>query len=294
MNTLAFYLFYAINWVITLLPLRVLYIFSDLLFIILYHFPSYRRNVVFENLKNSFPGKSHSELRLIEKKFYRHLSDVFIETLKLTHIGSEEMKKRYIITNAEVLEKLKKEGRDIAAVCGHYNNWEWLSATPLYTDLKCVTIYRPLSNKHFDKFINNLRRKKGFFVTPNSNIVRDIITNRKNGENALYAFIADQVPPKGDIKYWTSFLNQDTPVYLGVEKIALKYDMAVLFFNMQKIRRGYYTSTIEVLFEHTSGLREFEITEAHVRCLEKMIIDNPEFWTWSHKRWKHKRDSINV
>ena len=143
MTDLGFYLFWVINWVFTLLPLRVLYLFSDILFFILSHFPSYRKDVVSENLKNSFPDKSQRELRDIEKKFYRHLGDIIIETLKMTHLSRNEMKKRFVVTNPEVLQRLKDEGRDIAAVCGHYNNWEWMSALPLYTDIKCITITDP-------------------------------------------------------------------------------------------------------------------------------------------------------
>jgi KDO2-lipid IV(A) lauroyltransferase len=293
MTALGFYLFYVINWVVTLLPLRVLYLFSNMLFFILYYFPSYRRDVVSENLKNSFPDKSQKELQNIEKKFYKHLGDICIETLKMTHLSRSEMKKRFVVTNPEVLQKFKDEGRDIAAVCGHYNNWEWMSALPLYTDIKCITIYRPLTSKLFDWFMNSLRKKKGFFLTANSNIVREIISNRKNGINALYAFIADQVPPKGDIKYWTRFLNQDTPVYLGVEKIASKYNMAVIFFNNNKVKRGYYTTTIEVLFENPEGLPDHAITDKHVKCLEKMITEKPEYWIWSHRRWKYKHGTEN-
>jgi len=289
-----FYLFSGINWVITLLPLRVLYFFSDFLFLVLYYFPSYRRYIVATNLKNSFPEKTEDELLRIEKKFYRHLADMFIETLKMTHMSQKEMKKRFIVTNPEVLQKFNNEGRDVAAICGHYNNWEWMSGIPLYTDLKCITIYKPLRNKHFDNFLNDLRRKKGFFLTPMSNIMREIFTDRNKGLNAMYSFIADQTPAKGDIHYWMRFLNQDTPVYTGPEKIAGKFDMAVIFFHNKKIKRGYYTTTVEVLFEHAAGLPEHTVTEAHVRCLEKNITEQPEYWIWSHLRWKHKREPQNV
>jgi KDO2-lipid IV(A) lauroyltransferase len=294
MGKVMFYLFYGINWVITLLPLRILYIFSDLLFLVLYYFPSYRRKIVAANLKNSFPEKTADELLKIEKKFYKHLADMFIETLKMTHLSKKEMKKRFIVTNPEVLQRFKDEGRDIAAICGHYNNWEWMSAIPLYTDIKCVTIYKPLRNKQFDNFLNDLRRKKGFFLTPMSNIIREIITDRNKGINAMYSFIADQTPAKSDIQYWTRFLNQDTPVYTGAEKIAVKYDMVVVFFNNKKIKRGYYTTTLDILFEHAAGLPEHSVTEAHVRCLEKNIREQPEYWIWSHLRWKHKREHQNV
>jgi KDO2-lipid IV(A) lauroyltransferase len=294
MRALGFYLVFGLNWTITLLPLRVLYLLSDLVFLALYYFPSYRREVVASNLRNAFPEKSEDELLKIEKGFYKHLSDVIIETLKLTHISSKELKKRFVFTNPELLRKLDAEGRSIAAIGGHYNNWEWMSIIAHYTDIKCVTIYKPLNNKLFDSFIKDLRSNNGFVLTPMSNIVREIIIDRNEGINALYAFIADQTPAKGDINYWTEFLNQDTPVYLGVEKIAAKFDMAVAFFKSEKIKRGHYRVTMEILFDHTSGLPEHKVTEAHVRRLEELIRENPEYWVWSHRRWKHKREQVNA
>jgi KDO2-lipid IV(A) lauroyltransferase len=294
MGAAGFYLFYGINWIITLLPLRVLYLFADLLYLLLYYFPSYRRKVVAANLKNAFPEKSPKELLKIEKKFYKHLADLFIETFKLTHMSRNELKRRFIVTNPGIIKKLTEEGKDIVAVCGHYNNWEWLTAIPLYTDIKCVSIYKPLKSKLFDKFINNIRKKHGMVLTPMSNIVREIIMDRNNGIRTISAFISDQTPAKNDIKFWTLFLSQDTPVYLGAEKIAAKYDMSVVYFNIQKIKRGYYTLTSEVLFEHTSGLPEHTVTEAHVRRLEELIRENPEYWIWSHRRWKHKRENQNA
>lgn len=290
MEVVVFYLFYIINWIITLLPLQVLYLFSDFFFLILYYFPGYRRKVVATNLRNAFPEKSEKELALIAKSFYKHLADLFIETLKLTHMSRKQLKRRFIIENPELLSRLKAEGRDIVGVCGHYNNWEWMTGIPLYTDYKCISIYKPLKNKYFDKFITNLRKMNGMGLTPMSNILREIIKERNAGVNTLSAFISDQTPPGGDINYWTRFLNQETPVYLGAEKIAAKYDMALVFFNHQKIKRGYYRMKVEMLFEHTSGLPDHIITDAHVRRLEEIILERPQYWIWSHRRWKHKKE----
>jgi len=289
MGAIGFYIFYGLNWVITLLPLSVLYLFSDFLFLILYYFPSYRRRVVAENLKNSFPDKSEEELKVIAKKFYRHLADLFIEILKLTHMSRSESLARMKVINVELLERLYAEGRDVVAVIGHYNNWEWLKSLIFHTSFQTVSIYKPLQNQHFDKFLLRLRNKEGMILTPMSLIVREILSARKAGRRSIYSFITDQTPPIDDIRYWTKFLNQDTPVYLGVEKIASKYDMAVVFFNVRKIRRGYYQYTVELLFEHTAGLPEHVITESHVRRLEDVIRENPEYWIWSHRRWKHKK-----
>jgi len=289
MGAIAYYIFYVINWLITLLPLPVLYLFSDFLYLILYYFPSYRRKIVAINLRNAFPEKSDNELTVIEKKFYRHFADLFIEILKLTHMSKVQSEEHMKIINKELLDRLYNEGRDVVAVIGHYNNWEWLKSLIYHTDYQTVSIYKPLQDKRFDQFMLGLRERGGMILTPMSHIVREILEARKNNKRSLYSFITDQTPPITDIKYWTSFLNQDTPVYLGVEKIASKYDMAIVFFNVKKIRRGYYNYTVELLFEHTDGLPEHVITEKHVRRLEEVIIENPEYWIWSHRRWKHNR-----
>jgi len=294
MRTILFYIFFAINWIITLLPISILYIVSDLLYLLFYYFPSYRRKVVTTNLKNSFPEKTDKELKLIERKFYRHLADLFIETFKLTHMSEKQFRKRFTVSNLEVIERLYEQKRDIVAVMGHYNNWEWLAAFPLYTKYKTISIYKPLQNKYFDTFINITRSKHGMFLAPMSSIIREIISNRKNGINTISAFISDQIPVKAEIQYWTNFMNQDTPVYMGIEKVATKYDMAIVYFNIQKVKRGYYNLNIELLFEHTSGLPLHLITDTHVRRLEEIINEKPEYWIWSHRRWKHQRPADYV
>lgn len=294
MEALGYYIFYGINWVITLLPLPVLYLISDFIFIFLYYFPGYRKKVVRTNLVNSFPEKNINEIKAIEKKFYHYLCDTFIETFKLVHMSNKQLLKRMHNSNPELLYRLYDENRDIALVLGHYGNWEWLCILPLTTKHRSVTIYKPLHNKYFDRFLNNLRSRNKMVASPMSGIVREIIKLRSNKVRALYAFVADQTPPFGEIRYWTKFLNQDTPVYLGLEKIATKYDMAVVFLNIQKIKRGYYKFSTELLFEHTNGLPERAITEAHVKRLEEIIKERPEQWLWSHRRWKYSRDKNDV
>lgn len=289
MGAVSYYIFYGFNWVFTLLPLRILYIFSDLLYYIIYYIIGYRRKVVAENLKNSFPYKTEEERKTIEKKFYRHLSDLIIEVLKLTHISDAQQRKRFSYTNLEVIDRLRDENRDIIAILGHYNNWEWPTLLPEYLKYKTVIIYKPLQDKRFNNFVNSQRSRSGIVLTPTSLIIREIINYRKNKINTLSVFISDQIPSIDDIKYWTKFLNQDTAVFTGAGKIAAKYDMAVVFFNIQKVKRGYYNMNIELLIDHTAGLSENDITEVHVRRLEEIIIDKPEYWIWSHRRWKHKK-----
>ena len=293
MNAIAYYIFYGVNWIITLLPLSVLYVFADLLYYILYYFPSYRRKVVETNLKNSFPDKTEEELKIIERKFYRHLADLFIETLKLTHMSEREQRKRFTYTNLNIIDKLRKDKRDVIAIVGHYNNWEWPTLLPYYLKYKTIIIYKPLQNKYFNNFVNSSRSKYGIVLTPTSQIIREIINYRLNKINTLSVFISDQIPAKGDIKYWTTFLNQDTAVFTGAGKIASKYDMAIVFFHVQKVKRGHYNLDVELLIDHPKGLSENDITEVHVRRLEEIIRNEPEYWIWSHRRWKHSKPVEN-
>jgi KDO2-lipid IV(A) lauroyltransferase len=165
---------------------------------------------------------------------------------------------------------------------------------PYYLQYKIVIIFKPLQNKYFNSYINNQRSKDGIVLTPTSQIIREIINYRKNNINTLSVFLSDQIPAKGDIKYWTNFLNQDTAVFTGAGKIASKYDMAIVFFHIQKVKRGHYNLDIELLHEHTAGLTENLITESHVRRLEEIIREKPEYWIWSHRRWKHKKPVENV
>jgi Kdo2-lipid IVA lauroyltransferase/acyltransferase len=294
MAAIGYYLFYGLNRIITLLPLPVLYLFSDFLYLFLYYVIGYRRKVVATNLRNSFPEKTENERKVIEKKFYRHLADIITETLKAPQMSKATQEKRFTYSNLEIIEKLREEKRDIIAIVGHYNNWEWPTLLPYYLKYKTIIIYKPLQNKYFNNFVNNHRSEYGIVLTPTSQVIREIINYRKKGINTVSVFISDQIPAIGDIKYWTTFLHQDTAVFTGAGKIASKYDMAVVFFNVQKIKRGYYNLNIELLFDHTAGLSEEVITEKHVRRLEEIIREKPENWIWSHRRWKHKKPVENA
>jgi KDO2-lipid IV(A) lauroyltransferase len=293
MESIGYYIVYGFAWVLTLLPLRVLYVFSDIIYPVMYYVAGYRRKVVRNNLENSFPEKSIRDIIKIEKLFYHHLCDLFIETFKLIHISNKQLMKRMHMTNPELLERLFNEGRDVVMVLGHYGNWEWLAVLPIYTKLQTVSIYKPLHNRHFDRFMNKMRSRNTMMLTPMSSIIREVVSLRQKNIRSLFAFITDQTPPKGEIKFWTKFLNQETPVYLGAEKIASKYNMAVLFFNIQNVSRGYYNFTAELLFENSAGLPDHLITEAHVKRLEEIIRERPEQWIWSHRRWKHKREQTD-
>lgn len=293
MDAVVFYLFYGFVWTITLLPLRVLYIFADLIYYIIYYITGYRKKVVRTNLKNAFPEKTENERRDIEKKFYRHLADMFVETVKILHLSEKENRKRLIIKNPDLLTRLYSEGRDIIAILGHYSNWELMTILPKLFDFQFISVYKPLKNKYFDRLLLKFRGRYGNVLTPMSMVIREIINHKKQNIRTFTAFLSDQTPVKDDIQYWTRFLNQDTAVYLGAEKIARKYGMAVIFLNYRKVSRGYYSITYELICDNAAELPEYMVTEAHIRRLEEIIREKPEYWIWSHRRWKHNREQTN-
>jgi len=293
MDSIGYYLFYPIYRLINLFPLRALYLLSDFLFLILYYFPSYRRNIVETNLKNAFPEKSEKERKDIARRFYKHLADMFIETFKVKSMSRKELEKRFTYSGTEIVNRLYDEKRDIIAVLGHYNNWEFTVLMGDNMKSKTCVIYKPLRNKKFDQLINSQRTRFGLGITPMSMVIKDILRARKDSINTISVFLADQSPPRNEIQYWTTFLNQDTAVYTGAEKIARKYNMPVVFFNIRKIKRGYYNMEIEELINNPEDVAENMITEAHVRRLEEIIREKPEYWAWSHRRWKHKKPVEN-
>jgi KDO2-lipid IV(A) lauroyltransferase len=289
MSDIGYYIFFGICWFITLLPLRVLYIFSDFLYFIAFYIIAYRKKVTLINLKKSFPEKSPAEIKKIAKKFYSFLFDQFLESFKLLQMNDKQILKRFNYQNTEVLDELYSKGKSIIAVFGHYGNWEWLASLPLITKYKVLAIYKPLANTIFDKFFIQLREKFGIITVSIHQTLRKILEYEQKKEFTITFFLGDQRPMRRYIKYWTTFLNQDTPVLLGVEKISKQTNQAVIFINIQKKKRGYYEITFNKLFENPRETEKYEITERHIRFLEKIIINRPEFWLWSHRRWKHEK-----
>ena len=234
MGAIGYYIFYAINWILSFLPLPVMYIFSDFIYLLLYYFPTYRRKVVETNLKNSFPEKTDRELKSIEKKFYRHLSDIMVETFKITHMTKADQRKHFTYSNLEIIDKLREEKRDVIAVVGHYNNWEWPTLLPYYVKYKTIIIYKPLQNKYFNRLLNKQRSKYGLVLAPTSQVIREIINYRKNNINTFSVFISDQTPAIGDIRYWTTFLTRILPYIQELKKLPQNMIWQLSFFTFKK------------------------------------------------------------
>lgn len=288
MQALSFYLLYPFIYLIASLPFRALYAVSDFLYILL-RLSGYRRKVVLTNLKKSFPGKSEEEINTIANQYYRYLCDLILETLKTLRMNEEESKKHCALHEQPWLTKFHQEGRSIIIVMGHYGNWEWAGpGFALNTPFPLVVIYRPLRHPYFEKMMTGMRTRFGTRITPEEKTLRDMVA--RNKEITATAFIADQTPTGKTNRYWRDFLNQDTPVHAGPEKIARKFNYPVVFMNVKRIRRGYYEIFPELLSENPNTEPENAITDSFIERLEKQIIEDPVPWLWSHRRWKKKRE----
>ncbi|PKQ65563.1 lipid A biosynthesis acyltransferase [Labilibaculum filiforme] len=284
------YIIYGLVRLISYLPFPILYIFSDIVFFIVYYILRYRRKVVTENLNNSFPEKSEKEICSIRKEFYSHFCDTFIETIKMWSISEEEMKKRCKFLNPEIFDIYKAQNKNVITVLGHYGNWEWLTSFALWKDAYYLPIYKPLHNKVFDQMFLKIRRRFGTIPVAKNDTLRTMMRYRNENKHTATAFLGDQTPNKNSINYWTKFLNQDTAILIGTERIAKKLDQAIVFIKMNKIKRGYYEVDFIPLFDNPKETKEFEISEKHTRVLEDIIKENPAYWLWSHRRWKHKKE----
>ena len=287
------YILYGFVWLISFLPFRVLYLVADLNYLLLYYVLHYRRKVVRENLCNSFPEKSLREIKVIERKYYKHLADLSIELYKLWHMSEASIRKRCVFKNTELPQSYFNEGRSVIGVLGHYGNWEWMSSYSLWMprEFDFFTLYKPLHNAVADKMMIRLRSRFGAKPVPKNDILRRIVENKRNGRLFLAGFIGDQTPNRANLNFWMEFLNQDTPILVGTEKIARKFGLPVISLKMRKVRRGYYEVDFVDVCSDPGQLEPGELTRIHTRLLERYIREVPELWLWSHKRWKHTRNT---
>lgn len=250
--------------------------------------------VVRENLQSSFPDKSKEELKIIEKEFYHNFCDYFVETIKLLHVSNEEIQRRFVFKNMDIVHNLMKEGNSGIMFLGHYGNWEWVpSINLLFNDGSLLAqIYRPLKNKVFDKIFLKIRSRFGSLGIPKNNTLRAILNFKNEGQKMLVGFMSDQTPSPGNIHYWTEFLNHETGVYTGVERIAKKTGFFVTYLDIVKEGRGKYTAYVKLITDNPKNEPEFAITEKYIREMEATILRNPAYWLWTHKRWKHKKENI--
>ncbi len=286
MQAIGFYLAYPFIWLIAQLPFPLLYVLSDIGYYFL-RLSGYRKRVILKNLRNSFPEKSETEIHNIVNAYRRHLCDLLLETLRMKSITKAEVYERMVVKENPDLNRLRQQNRSIILVLPHYANWEWAApAFNLQTPYQLLVVYKALSNPWFDRMMRKIRVRHGTLITPTKNVLREIVATRN--QTVAIALVADQAASKRDA-YWTTFLNQDTAVFTGPEKIARKFDFPVVLMTIHKVKRGHYSLECEVLFEHPRNAAEGEITETFTRRFEEQIRRDPTVWLWSHKRWKHKR-----
>jgi Kdo2-lipid IVA lauroyltransferase/acyltransferase len=288
MSSLLFYILFAFIWLFSWIPFWILYRISDLLYLIVFYMVRYRKKTVIHNIRTSFPEKTEKEVMQMTKLFYRHFCDFLLEMSKCIRISPGQLDKHMKFINPEVFEELAQENRNFALVSSHYNNWEWLITLPIKMKHRFLVIYRPLENKAFDRLVMCLRGRHKPVMTPMESIFREGVKCRS--ENTLFSiwFLADQRPPRST-KFWTRFLNHDVAFFEGVEKLSRKLNLAVVFMDVQKVKRGYYEVRLKRLIDNAAQTNENEVTLACVKEMEEEILKRPEFWLWSHKRFKHTR-----
>lgn len=272
-------------YLISLLPFWLLYGIADVIFLLLYYVFRYRRKVIEANLLNSFPEKTAAERRIIRRQYTRYLAGIMMESIKLLTISEKEVIKRVKAPNAQLITDAFANGQSVIGILGHYGNWEMnaLRFSQLFNERRII-VYKPLSNKYFDYVMLKMRSKFGATLVSMKNAMRKLVEYRN--ERTVTVLVGDQTPARPDIKYFTNFLNQPTAVFLGAEKLAKLTNSVVVFCDIRVIKRGYYQCTFVPLFTNPKQTEENEITEAHVQYLEQVIRQQPQYWLWSHRRWK--------
>lgn len=293
MKNLTYYLSFALWFIISLLPLGVFYRLSDGLYYLVYHVVRYRRRVVYANLRSSFPEKSEAEIERIAKDFYSFFCDYIVETIKFFSMGEKNIRKRMKFEGLGQVKEDFANGRSVSVYLGHYCNWEWISSLGLHLDEQCGQIYHPLENATLDRLFLYMRGRFKAQSIKMDDTFLTILKWKKEGRKNIVGYIADQVPGYNNIHYWADFLHHDTPVFTGGERISKIMDTTVYYLNVERPRRGYYVARFIKIADSLNEHPVFFATEQYFRLLEKNIQRAPQYWLWSHKRWKRTREEFN-
>lgn len=291
MQFLAYVLVYPFLWLISVLPFRALYAFSDGLFILIYHIIGYRKKTVKENLNLVFPEKSKEEINQITKTFYHHLCDMMVESIKSMTISEVEMKKRMTFSNIELIQQFEAENKSIVLMCGHYGSWEWIFIFQKYVNHKGYAIYKRLANTYFDRLVKRIRARYNTALITTKEAIPTLIQAKRDGELTISGFASDQSPKVQKAFHWANFMGIKVPVHTGAEMLAKKLDMAVVFFGVKRLKRGHYETTFKTITTDPKSYKDYEITDLFLKLVEEQIHQAPEYYLWTHKRWKH-RDKV--
>lgn len=263
-----------------------LYFKSDILFIFIYHIIGYRKKVVRNNLKLVFPEKSTSEINYLSKKFFAHFCDIIAETIKSITISEEEIRKRFNVTNIEHLKPFYDADKSILLMAGHYANWEWSGILNRMMEHQAHAVYKPLRSKQMDTVVKKIRERFGGIIVSNKLVVPMLYRKKKKNINTLTYILSDQSPKDGHYKHRDTFMNIDVPMFTGAEDLAKKLDFAVLYLQVEKVKRGYYNVTFKTIAEDATKFEDYKITRKFYDLLEAQIKEMPHLYLWSHRRWK--------
>jgi KDO2-lipid IV(A) lauroyltransferase len=260
-----------------------------MLYVLMYHVIGYRKKAVYENLKLVFPEKSEMELLTITKKFYHHLCDMIVESIKSMTISIDSMKARYKFNNLDIITDFEKQNKSIILMCAHYGSWEWIFILQTYTTHRSYAIYKRLQNKYFDRLVKSIRARYNSYLITTKETFSVMEDAKKKGILSMSGFASDQSPKKDKARYWADFMGINVPVHTGAEALAKKLDMPVVFFSVKRMKRGYYEATFKTLAEDPTSFKDYEITDRFLALVEAQIYEAPEYYLWTHKRWKHRK-----
>ncbi|SIS70385.1 KDO2-lipid IV(A) lauroyltransferase [Zobellia uliginosa] len=289
MQLLVFILAYPLLWLISILPYRLFYGFSDFVFFLVYHVVGYRKDVVKTNLKLAFPDKTEEEILAIRKKFYHHMCDAFLEMVKTMNLSKAEVAKRYAIQNIEVIQEIEKE-KTILVVCSHYANWEWNVSINNHVTSQGYAVYQRISNPYFDRWVKKVRARWNTVLITKEETAKVVLKNHLNNKIGIFGMVSDQSPQRSRAQYWTEFMGVKVPVINGAESFARKMDLAVVFLKVSKVKRGYYSAEFIPITTSGKSTEKNEITDTFLRLAEQQIQEKPEYYLWTHRRWKHRNN----
>ena len=290
MQFLLYLIIYPFIWIISILPFPVLYFLSDCLCFLIYRIFKYRKRVVRGNIALALPHLTEEERTNIEKKFYAHLCDLFLEMIKTLSISKKEIEKRYTFSNMEVYYELEKREKSIALLCAHYASYEWAVSMNYHIHFMGYGVYKKLANPYFDTLVRKIRSKFKSNLIDSKETIPTMASNFRNKNYSLYGLVSDQSPKLSATHHWEKFMGIEVPVHTGGEMLAKKYDMNVIFLKTKKLKRGHYEGSFEILCdENIKEIPNYEITSNFLKLVEQQIYEAPEFYLWTHKRWKHMR-----
>ena len=291
MQFILFAITYPIIWILSRLPMRILYIKSDFFYFLIYYVFRYRKQVVLDNLKLAFPEKPEVELLRIRKKFFKHLMDLMVESVKAFSISEKEILKRYTYSNPELVNKYAAEGRSIALMGAHQSNWEWSISLPKVLDIDMYGAYTKLNNTYYEKVVRDSREKFGVIGYKTSEMVRGMQKRFSAKQQGAYILLSDQSPQLHKTYYWRAFFDIKVPIHTGAEMLSKRFDLVVINYVTKRVKRGYYTTEFQLITDTPKEFKDYQITDLYTELTEKNIREQPEFYLWSHKRFKH-RDKV--